>query len=55
LGRHGVNIGRMQVGQEKDKKQNVVLLNTDISVGDDVLEELRELSLVFSARRIELV
>ena len=54
LGKHGVNIGRMQVGQEKKMQQNVILLNTDVSVNDEILEELRGLEHVFSARRIEL-
>lgn len=54
LGTHGVNISRMQVGQEKAKKQNVILLTTDVIVNDDVLKELRGLEHVFSARRIEL-
>ncbi|MFH1351118.1 MAG: phosphoglycerate dehydrogenase [Pseudomonadota bacterium] len=54
LGKHKVNIGRMNVGQEKEKKQNVVLLTTDVTVSDDILEELRRMDNVFSARRIEL-
>jgi D-3-phosphoglycerate dehydrogenase len=54
LGKHGVNIGRMHVGQEKAKKQNVIFLTTNVSVKDDILEEVRALDHVFSARRIEL-
>ena len=54
LGARGVNISRMQVGQEKGKKRNVILLTTDMTVKDDVLEELRSLEHVFSARKIEL-
>lgn len=54
LGKHHVNIGRMHVGQEKAKKQNVVLLATDVSVSDDILDELRGMDHIFSARRIEL-
>jgi D-3-phosphoglycerate dehydrogenase len=54
LGKHGVNIGRMHVGQEKAKKQNVIFLTTNVSVKDDILEEVRALEHVFSARRIEL-
>jgi len=54
LGKHDINIGRMGVGQEKDKQQNIILLNTNISVNDDILEELRDMEYVFSARRIEL-
>ncbi|MDP6730647.1 MAG: ACT domain-containing protein, partial [SAR324 cluster bacterium] len=54
LGTHGANISRMQVGQEKAKKQNVILLTTNVIVNDDVLKELRGLEPVFSVRRIEL-
>jgi D-3-phosphoglycerate dehydrogenase len=54
LGSHGINISRMQVGEEKEKKQNVILLNTSTIVSDAVLEELRALDNLFSARRIEL-
>ncbi|MGD8983440.1 MAG: phosphoglycerate dehydrogenase [Desulfobacteraceae bacterium] len=54
LGKHKVNIGRMHVGQERAKKQNVILLTTDVSVKDDILDIVRALDHVFSARRIEL-
>lgn len=54
LGKHRVNIGRMHVGQERAKKQNVVLLTTSVSVSDEVLEAICGLEGVFSARRIEL-
>ncbi|MBW1936535.1 MAG: phosphoglycerate dehydrogenase [Deltaproteobacteria bacterium] len=54
LGEHKVNIGRMQVGEEKEKKQNVILLTTNVPVSDDILKEVRELKDVFSARRIFL-
>ena len=54
LGERDVNISRMQVGQKKVKKQNVILLTTDMTVKDVILEELRSLEHVYSARRIEL-
>jgi len=54
LGRHEVNISRMQVGEEKDKKQNVIFLATNVSANDEILEELRNLEDVFSVRRVEL-
>jgi hypothetical protein len=44
----------MQVGQEKEKKQNVILLTTDGAVPDAVLEEIRVLDNVHMARRIYL-
>ncbi len=54
IGNRGINISRMQVGEEKEKKQNVILLTTSEVLSDDVLEELRALDKVDSARRIEL-
>jgi D-3-phosphoglycerate dehydrogenase / 2-oxoglutarate reductase len=54
LGERGVNISRMQVGQEKEKKQNVIFLTTDTAVQDHVLEEVQSTENVFSARRIYL-
>jgi D-3-phosphoglycerate dehydrogenase len=54
LGNHNVNITHMQVGQEKEKKQNVILLTTDSSVNNEVLAELRALEYILLAKRIEL-
>ena len=54
LGRYNVNIGRMQVGEEKEKKQNVIFLATNVTVNDEILEVIRNLEDVFSVRRIEL-
>ena len=54
LGKNKINISRMQVGQEKKEKQNVILLTTSTIVSDKILDELRGLDGVFSARRIEL-
>jgi len=54
LGNHEVNINRMQVGQEKEKKQNVILLTTSSVVNDQILDEIRGLTGVYSARKIEL-
>ena len=54
LGEHGVNIGRMHVGQERDYERNVILLGTDTVVKDEILEEIRNQDEVFSVRRIEL-
>ena len=54
LGKYGVNIGRMHVGQERDQERNVILLSTDTPVEEDVLREIRDLEQVFSVRRIEL-
>ncbi|HUU40360.1 MAG TPA: phosphoglycerate dehydrogenase, partial [Desulfatiglandales bacterium] len=54
LGNRMINISRMQVGEEKDKKQNVIFLATDVSVNDEIIEELKGLKDVFSVRRINL-
>jgi D-3-phosphoglycerate dehydrogenase len=54
LARHQINIDRMQVGEEKEKKQNVILITTGAIVDDDILEEIRSFENVFSAQRIEL-
>ena len=54
LGRYEANISRMQVGEEKAKKQNVIFLATNISVSDTILEELRGLEDIFLVKRVEL-
>ncbi len=54
LGEHGINIGRMQVGQELDGERNIIFLQTDTSIKDDVLEKLRNLPLVKSVIPFEL-
>jgi D-3-phosphoglycerate dehydrogenase len=54
LGRHNINIGRMHVGQDKDGYHNVIFLQTDTSVPDDVLEELRTADMVSSVTPLEL-
>ena len=54
LGRYEVNISRMQVGEEKAKKQNVIFLATNVSVNDEILKELRGLEDISLVRRIEL-
>jgi len=54
LGKHGVNIARMQVGQERAKGQNVIFLATSSPAGDEAIEDLLGLDTVYSVRRIEL-
>ncbi len=54
LGKRGINICRMQVGEERHEKQNVIFLTTSSIVSDEILEELCGLEHVYSARRIEL-
>lgn len=54
IGRHGININRMQVGEEKEKLQNVIFLTTSVAVDDKIIEALSSLEHIFSAKRIEL-
>ena len=49
-----INISRMQVGEEKEKKENVIFLTTSDPVPDDVVNELCKLDCILSARKIEL-
>ncbi len=46
LGKHDININRMQVGQEEKGERNIIFLGTDILIPENVLEELRALPLV---------
>jgi D-3-phosphoglycerate dehydrogenase len=46
LGRHRINIGRMQVGQEEEGDRNIIFLETDTPIPGPVLEEIRALSTV---------
>jgi D-3-phosphoglycerate dehydrogenase len=54
MGKQGINISRMAVSQQKAEKQNVILLATDATISDEILEDLRNLENIFSVRRIEL-
>jgi D-3-phosphoglycerate dehydrogenase len=53
LGKHGINIGRMQVGQEVDGDRNIIFLSTDTPIPESVVEELASLSLVKSVVPLE--
>ncbi|MFC1883991.1 phosphoglycerate dehydrogenase [Thermodesulfobacteriota bacterium] len=54
LGRYDVNISRMAVGEEREKKSNIILLTTSSMVGDEILEELRKFENITSIRKIDL-
>lgn len=54
LGKHRINISRMQVGQDQDGENNIIFLRTDTSIPDPVLEELRALPLVNTVTPLEL-
>ena len=53
LGKHAINIARMQVGQEEEGNHNIIFLSTDTCIPAAVLEELRDLPLVKSVMPIE--
>ena len=46
LGKHKINIGRMQVGQEEEGDRNIIFMQTDTQIPDEVVTELRDLPLV---------
>jgi len=54
LGKHQINIEQMQVGQEKEKGENIILLTTDRAVSDPALKELTALPSVKKAHPLEL-
>ncbi len=54
LGDNGVNIARMQVGQESDGNRNFIVMETDTEVPAALLEEVRSLGLVNTAIAVEL-
>ncbi|MBF0398498.1 MAG: phosphoglycerate dehydrogenase, partial [Desulfobacterales bacterium] len=55
LGKHGINIAKMQVGQEeKEGKRNIIFLHTDIEIPEHVANELRSLSLIKTVTLVEL-
>ncbi len=53
LGRYNINIGRMQVGQEEDGDRNIIFLTTDTPIPENVVEEMRHLSLVKTVTPLE--
>ncbi len=53
LGRHQINIGRMQVGQEEGGDRNIIFLTTDTPIPPEVMAEINSLSLVKSAISLE--
>lgn len=54
LGRHGINIARMHVGQDETTGQTMILLSTNTPVPKDILEEIKKLEHVISALPLEL-
>jgi D-3-phosphoglycerate dehydrogenase / 2-oxoglutarate reductase len=54
LGRRDINISRMQVGEERQEKQNIILLTTSTPADNEVVEEIRQLDKVFLVKKITL-
>ncbi|OGP70946.1 MAG: phosphoglycerate dehydrogenase [Deltaproteobacteria bacterium RBG_13_58_19] len=54
IGRHNINIARMNVGQEKERGQNVILLTTDTPVTPECLQAVRDLEHVAMAIPVDL-
>jgi D-3-phosphoglycerate dehydrogenase len=54
IGKHDINIARMQVGQEKERGQNVILLTTDTPITSECLAEVRALPHVAKAQALDL-
>lgn len=54
LGKHDINISRMQVGQEEEGDNNIIFLRTDTPIPAGVVEELRALPLVKTVATLEL-
>ncbi len=54
LGEAGLNIARMQVGQDPEEHRNVILLTTDVPASDEVLENLKKQDGVTNVIRVEL-
>lgn len=53
LGCHGINIGKMQVGQEEDGDRNIIFLTTDTPIPPEVADEMHALPLVKSVTILE--
>lgn len=53
LGRHKINIGRMQVGQEEEGDRNIIFLCTDTPIPVEVVAELKNLQTVKSVTPLE--
>jgi D-3-phosphoglycerate dehydrogenase len=53
LGKHNVNIARMQVGQEETGDRNIIFLCTDTAMQPEVFEELLSLRTVKAVTPLE--
>ncbi len=53
LGKHKINIARMQVGQEEGGERNIIFICTDTQIPSEVVDKLRELRTVKSIIPLE--
>ncbi|CAB5153031.1 D-3-phosphoglycerate dehydrogenase (EC [Olavius algarvensis associated proteobacterium Delta 3] len=53
LGKHNINIARMQVGQDEDGVSNIMFLRTDTPIPENVVTELCELPMVSTVTPLE--
>jgi D-3-phosphoglycerate dehydrogenase / 2-oxoglutarate reductase len=53
LGKYNINIGKMQVGQEEEGDRNIIFMTTDTPIPPEVVQELRNLSLVKTVTPLE--
>ena len=54
LGQSGININRMQVGEEREHRENVIFLSINEMVQDDIIMKLKMLKHIISVRKISL-
>ncbi len=54
LGEHGINIGRMHVGQAEDGERNIIFLRTDVTIPEAVQKQLRGMPLIKNVTVLEL-
>ena len=54
LGQGGININRMQVGEEKEHRENVIFLSISEMINDDIIQKIKDLKHIISVRRINL-
>ncbi|VEN73456.1 D-3-phosphoglycerate dehydrogenase [Candidatus Desulfarcum epimagneticum] len=53
MGKNNINIGRMQVGQDREGERNIIFLSADTPIPDDVLKQLQDLPAVKSAMLLD--
>ena len=54
LGEHNLNISRMYVGQDPEKKRNIILLSLDTPPTEKALKDLQELPTVYLVKPLKL-